>query len=34
MISAIITFGGISLLGIAFLLWMKTPKGKKWLESL
>lgn len=34
MISAIITFGGIAICGIAFLLWMKTPSGRKWLASL
>lgn len=30
----IMTFAAIAVCGIAFLLWMKTPKGKKWLSSL
>ncbi len=34
MISMIITFGGIALCGIAFLIWLNTKNGKKWLASL
>jgi len=35
MISMIITFGGIAICAILFLIWMKfTPSGKKWLENL
>ena len=31
----IITFSGIAVSALLFLLWMKfTPSGKKWLENL
>lgn len=30
----IIVLGGVAIIGLIILLWMKTPSGKKWLASL
>lgn len=29
-----LTFTAVAIFGIAFLLWLKTKSGKKWLENL
>lgn len=34
MVGVIITLGGSAILGLIFLGWMSTPKGKRWLSSL
>jgi len=34
MIVMIMTFTAIALCGIAFLIWLNTKNGKKWLASL
>lgn len=30
----ILTLGGSGLIGLFFLIWLYTPKGKKWLQEL
>ncbi len=34
MIVMIMTFTAIAICGIAFLIWLNTKNGKKWLASL
>lgn len=34
MIVMIMTFTAIAIFGIAFLVWLNTNSGKKWLKSL
>ena len=34
MVTMIMTFAVIAICGLIFLLWLNTPKGKRWLASL
>lgn len=34
MFTLIFMYSLISILGICFLLWMRTPNGRKWLKEL
>ncbi len=34
MVEFSLMLGGFGIVGLAILIWFKTPSGKKWLESL